>query len=68
MLLRFWVSNYRSFRERQILNMAAGKADQSFPQNLIRPELSGLKGRQGVKGVGIYGAIASGETTLPHAS
>ncbi|MGZ0655481.1 AAA family ATPase [Coraliomargarita sp. W4R53] len=64
MLLHFSVSNYRAFRGLQSLNLTASNADKSLPQNLIEPNLLGLKGKRWVKAAGVYGANASGKSTL----
>ena len=68
MLLQFSVSNYRAFREQQTLSMAAGIAhDKTLPGNCISSESEALKGSRWVKGVALYGANASGKSTLIHA-
>ncbi|MBC8009145.1 MAG: AAA family ATPase, partial [Burkholderiales bacterium] len=64
MLLQFSVSNYRAFRDLQTLNLAASNYDKALPENCITPELPGLKNRRWVKGAAIYGANASGKSTL----
>lgn len=64
MLLQFSVSNYRSFRKPQTLNLAASVQDKSLPENCIDLELPGITTRQWLKGVAIYGANASGKTTV----
>lgn len=64
MLLQFSVSNYRSFRKRQTLNLAASSQDKALPGNCIEKELPGVTGKQWLKGVAIYGANASGKTTM----
>jgi AAA15 family ATPase/GTPase len=64
MLLHFSVSNYKAFRGLQSLNLTANNSDKSLPENLITPALPGLKNKTWVKGVGIYGANASGKSTL----
>ena len=64
MILQFSVSNFRSFREIQTLNLAASKADKSLPGNLITPSLPGLKGRKWLKGAALYGPNASGKSTF----
>ena len=68
MLLQFSVSNYRAFREQQTLSMAAGIAhDKTLPGNCISSESEALKGSRWVKGVALYGANASGKSTIIHA-
>jgi len=64
MILQFSVSNYKAFRERQTLNFAASKSDKSLEENLLSPDLPGLKNQRWLKGVGIYGANASGKSTV----
>ena len=64
MLLEFSVSNFRSFRKRQTLNLAASSQDKSLPENCINQELPGVTPRQWLKGAAIYGANASGKTTV----
>jgi ABC-type transport system involved in cytochrome c biogenesis ATPase subunit len=66
MLLQFSFSNFRSFRGLQTLNLVAGNRDKSLPGNCITPNLPGLKGKllRWNKGAAIYGANASGKTTV----
>jgi hypothetical protein len=64
MLLQFSVSNFRAFRSQQTLNLAASNYDKALPENCITPDLPGLKHRRWVKGAAIYGANASGKSTL----
>lgn len=64
MLLQFSVSNYRCFRQLQTLNLAASGQDKSLPENCIHADLPGLAGKQWLKGVAVYGANASGKTTV----
>lgn len=64
MLLQFSVSNYGCFRTRQTLNFAASAQDKSLPDNVIQQKLPGLPGSQWVKGVAVYGANASGKSTV----
>lgn len=64
MLLQFSVSNFRAFRDLQTLNLAASNYDKTLPENCITPDLPGLKNRRWVKGVAIYGANASGKSTM----
>lgn len=64
MLLQFSVSNYRCFRKLQTLNLAASPQDKTLPENLITTDLPGLAGKQWLKGVSIYGANASGKSTV----
>ena len=64
MILQFTVSNYRCFRKLQTLNLAASGQDKSLPENCIVTELPGLSGKRWIKGVALYGANASGKTTM----
>ena len=64
MILQFSVSNYRCFHKQQILNFAASGQDKSLPDNCIVTELPGLAGKRWLKGVALYGANASGKTTI----
>jgi AAA15 family ATPase/GTPase len=64
MLLQFSVSNFRSFRKLQTLNLAASSQDKTLPGNCFTHVLPGVSGKQWLKGVAIYGANASGKTTV----
>ncbi|MES2705538.1 MAG: ATP-binding protein [Verrucomicrobiota bacterium] len=64
MLLQFTVSNFRAFRERQTLNLAASNYDKTLPANCISCGLPGLKGQRWLKGGALYGPNAGGKTTL----
>lgn len=64
MLLQFSVSNYRCFRKLVTLNLAASSQDKTLPDNCVAKELPGLIGKRWVKGVALYGANASGKTSL----
>ncbi len=64
MILQFSVSNFRSFRGLQTLNLAASNYDKTLPQNCITPNLPGLKGRRWLKGIALYGPNASGKSTV----
>ena len=61
MLLQFSVSNYRCFRERVTLNLAASGQDKTLPDNVIERKLPGVPGTRWLKGVALYGANASGK-------
>jgi uncharacterized protein len=63
MIIQFSVSNYRCFRGLQTLKLSA-TGDKSLPNNCIDVELPGLSGKRWLKGVGIYGANASGKSTV----
>jgi len=64
MILQFSVSNFKAFRDLQTLNFAASSHDKSLPENCIATDLPGLAGKRWVKGVALYGANASGKTTI----
>lgn len=63
MIIQFSVSNYRCFRSLQTLNLSA-TGDTSLSDNCIDRALPGLTGKRWLKGVGIYGANASGKSTV----
>ena len=63
MIIQFSVSNYRCFRGLQTLNLTAS-GDDTLSENCIDVELPGLSGKRWLKGVGIYGANASGKSTV----
>ncbi len=44
--------------------MAASNYDKSLPENTLNPDLPGLKGKRWLKGAALYGANASGKTTV----
>ncbi len=67
MILQFSVSNYRCFRKLQTLNLAASNKDKSLPDNCINMDLPGLEDKFWIKGVALYGANASGKTTMLNA-
>jgi hypothetical protein len=48
----------------QTLNLAASSQDKSLPDNCIATDLPGLAGKRWGKGVALYGANASGKTTI----
>ena len=64
MILQFSVSNYRCFLKLQTLNLLASNQDRSLPDNSIVRDLPGLPGKRWIKGVALYGANASGKTTI----
>lgn len=64
MLLQFSVSNFRALRGMQTLNLAASNYDKTLPENTLDSDLPGLKGKRWLKGAAIYGANASGKSTL----
>jgi len=67
MILQFSVSNYRCFRKVQTLNLAASSQDKTLSDNCIATDLPGLTGKRWIKGVALYGANASGKTTIVEA-
>lgn len=64
MILQFSVSNYRALRGLETLNLTASNYDKSLPANVLSSELPGLKGRSWLKGAALYGANASGKSTV----
>ncbi|MDD2347243.1 MAG: ATP-binding protein [Kiritimatiellae bacterium] len=66
MIIQFSVSNYRCFREFQTLNLTAS-SDKSLPDNCIVTSLAGRPERRWLKGAAIYGANASGKSTVLNA-
>ena len=64
MILQFSVSNYRSFRKLNTLNLAASSQDKTLPDNCIITDLPSLAGKRWIKGVALYGANASGKTSI----
>lgn len=58
MLIRFSVENYRSFNERQVFSMAAGKHTRH------KEQLVTVNGKRLLKGSVVFGANASGKTNL----
>ncbi len=69
MIIDFSVKNFRSFREEQTISFVASSYDKSLPENLIDPGLAGREFEELrlLKGVGLYGANASGKTNTLHA-
>jgi hypothetical protein len=66
MIIQFTVSNYRCFCGPQTLNLVAG-SDKSLPENCFSGTLAGRPEKRWLKGVGIYGANASGKSTVLNA-
>lgn len=64
MLLQFSVSNYRCFRKRVTLHCAASGQDKSLPDNVIERKLPGVSDKRWLKGIALYGANASGKSTV----
>lgn len=64
MLLEFSVSNFRSLRKLQTLNLAARAQDRSLPENCIPLDLPGAGSKLWLKGAAIYGANASGKSSV----
>jgi AAA15 family ATPase/GTPase len=63
-ILQFSVSNYRCFRRLATLNLAASGQDKTLLNNYTTTDLPGLAGKRWIKGVALYGANASGKTTI----
>ncbi|RON02015.1 ATPase [Pseudomonas brassicacearum] len=63
MLIEFSVSNYRSFREKQTLSMAATPR-LSKKRNVFKPSVNGEKLPDLLKVAAIYGPNASGKSSL----
>jgi len=63
MLIEFSVSNYRSFRDKQTLSMAAAPR-LSKKRNLLMPSVSGERLPDLLKVAAIYGPNASGKSSL----
>ncbi len=64
MLINFKVTNFRSIKDEQILSLVANNYDITLPQNLVNLSVPGLKNIRILKGVGIYGANASGKSNV----
>src|SRR2546430_17257686 len=67
MILQISASNYRCFRNQSTLNLVASSQDKALPDNCLVTDLPGLAGKRWIKGVALYGANASGKTTLLNA-
>ncbi len=61
MIISFSLQNYRSFKERQVLNLHVEQGDE-LPQNIATPDNE--KKIPVVRTAGIYGANASGKSNL----
>ena len=61
MIISFSLQNYRSFKERQVLNLHVEQGDE-LPQNIATPDKE--KKIPIVRTAGIYGANASGKSNL----
>lgn len=64
MLLQFTVSNFRALRGVQTLNLTASNRDRTLLENTLELDLPGLKDKRWLRGAAIYGANASGKSTL----
>lgn len=64
MILQFSVSNFRSLRGLETLDLVASNYDKSLPENLIQENFPGLKGKRWIKAAVLYGANASGKSTV----
>jgi uncharacterized protein len=63
-ILSFTFSNFRAFKDVQTLNFDAGKADKELVGNCFSPDLPGLREAAFVKAVALYGANASGKSSV----
>ena len=61
MIISFALQNYRSFKERQVLNLHMGQGDE-LPQNIATPDKE--KRISIVRTTAVYGANASGKSNL----
>lgn len=64
MLIEFKVTNFRSIKESAALSLVASNYDRSHQENLIHPNLPGLKKVRLLKGAALYGPNASGKSNL----
>jgi uncharacterized protein len=62
MLIEFQVSNFRSFREKQVFSMVAGTYPEHLESNTFDPRLPGF--RRLLRTCAIYGPNAAGKTNL----
>lgn len=63
-ILKFTFSNFRAFKDVQTLSFDAAKTDKDLNNNCFSPELPGLKGACFGKAVALYGANASGKSSV----
>lgn len=66
MLIQFSVTNFKSFKETQVLNLERGASIQELPENILTYSLPGGGKRKSsiLKSAVIYGPNASGKSTL----
>jgi len=64
MLIEFRISNYKSIREEQVFSLVASSDKKNCIENVLDRDLPGMKGLQFLKGAALYGANASGKSTL----
>ncbi|MGJ8655715.1 MAG: AAA family ATPase [Akkermansiaceae bacterium] len=64
MLLNFEFSNYKSFHERQSFTMEAVNSYKELKSNVMHSEIPGITNKSWLKGAVIYGANASGKTSV----
>jgi hypothetical protein len=64
MIIEFRVSNHRSFKKEQTLNLAASNYDKALLENVIEPNLPGLPDLRLVKAVALYGPNAGGKSNV----
>jgi AAA15 family ATPase/GTPase len=62
MLIEFWVSNYRSFKARQVLSMVASHAKEHRETHTFDAGIPGFE--RILASAAVYGANASGKTNL----
>ena len=62
MILEFRVGNFRSIRDEMLISFIASKDKKLSEQNLISTGLTGIS--HSLKSLAIYGANASGKSTL----
>ncbi len=67
MLIEFRVSNFKSIREEQVFSLVASSDKKNCPENVLEKDLLGMKGLRFLKGAALYGANASGKSTLVQA-
>lgn len=64
MIISFSFSNFRAFKELQTLSLDGRKADKELSGNCFAPDLPSLKDACFVKAAALYGANASGKSSV----
>lgn len=64
MIISFSFSNFRAFKDLQTLSLDGRKADKELVENCFNPELPSLKDACFVKAAALYGANASGKSSV----